>query len=78
MGRRARLRQRGLVGETVGVAETEDGDWIVRFADIDLGLIDRTSKRLRRFAAARPGRREAPLNKPGKLLPMFPVQTCHL
>ena len=26
-----------LKGETVGVAETDSGDWIVRFADIDLG-----------------------------------------
>ena len=47
-----------LAGETVGVAETEDGDWIVRFAAVDLGLIDRTSKKLRRFAAARPCRRK--------------------
>lgn len=48
-----------LAGETVGVAETRDGDWIVRFAAVDLGLIDRTSKKLRRFAAARPCRRTA-------------------
>jgi transposase InsO family protein len=48
-----------LAGETVGVAETDDGDWIVRFAAVDLGLIDRTSKKLRRFAAARPCRRKA-------------------
>jgi putative transposase len=48
-----------LVGEAVGVTETEDGDWIVRFADIDLGLIDRKAKKLRRFAAPRPGRRKA-------------------
>ncbi|MFM9843699.1 MAG: integrase core domain-containing protein [Dongiaceae bacterium] len=47
-----------LAGETVGVAETDDGDWIVRFAAVDLGLIDRTSKKLRRFAAARPCRRK--------------------
>src|SRR5712691_9211133 len=48
-----------LVGEPVGIAETKDGDWIVRFADIDLGLIDRQAKKLRRFAAPRPGRRKA-------------------
>jgi hypothetical protein len=48
-----------LVGEAVGITETEDGDWIVRFADIDLGLIDRKAKKLRRFAAPRPGRRKA-------------------
>jgi len=45
-----------LTGEPVGVAETEDGDWIVRFADYPVGLIDRRSHRLQPFAPARPGR----------------------
>ena len=27
-----------LAGEPVGIAETDSGDWIVRFADIDLGI----------------------------------------
>jgi hypothetical protein len=44
------------IGEPVGVAETEAGDWLVRFADIDLGIIDRRRKKLRRFTAARPPR----------------------
>ena len=48
-----------LVGEPVGVAETPTGDWIVRFADIQLGYIDRSTKKLRHFAPARPGRRKA-------------------
>ncbi len=48
-----------LRGEPVGVAETDGGDWIVRFADVDLGIIDRRSKKLDRFRAARPGRTEA-------------------
>ena len=48
-----------LRGEPVGIAETEGGDWLVRFADIDLGIIDRRSKKLHRFRAARPGRTEA-------------------
>ena len=48
-----------LAGETVGVAETDSGDWIVRFADIDLGIIDRGSKKLHRLRAARPGRAKA-------------------
>ena len=48
-----------LAGEPVGIAETPAGDWIVRFADIDLGLIDRRTHKLRRFAAGRPSRRKA-------------------
>ena len=48
-----------LIGETVGIAETLAGDWIVRFADIPLGYIDRKTSKLRHFAPARPGRRKA-------------------
>jgi transposase InsO family protein len=52
-----------LVEEPVGITETENGDWIVRFTDLDLGLIDRKTKKLRRFAAPRPGRRKAEQNE---------------
>jgi hypothetical protein len=48
-----------LIGEPVGIAETEDGDWIVRFAAIDLGVINRQTRKLRRFATPRPGRGKA-------------------
>ncbi len=48
-----------LAGETVGIAETEAGDWLVRFADLELGLIDRNTKKLRRFVAGRSARHEA-------------------
>ena len=48
-----------LKSEPVGIAETDSGDWIVRFADIDLGIIDRRTKKLHGFRAARPGRAEA-------------------
>ena len=48
-----------LAGETVGIAETDSGHWIVRFLDIDLGIIDHKTKKLHRFRAARPGRTEA-------------------
>jgi len=48
-----------LIGELVGLAETEAGDFCVRFADVDLGLIDRHTKKFRRFTSARPGRCEA-------------------
>ena len=47
-----------LIGEPVGMAETEAGDWLVRFAEIDLGIIDRRTRRFRRFTAAHPPRHQ--------------------
>jgi putative transposase len=64
-----------LVNEPVGVAETEQGDWIVRFADIDLGTIDRKTKKLRRFTARRPGR--VP-EQTKKTVTHVPGPKCHL
>jgi putative transposase len=61
-----------LIGEPVGLAETEAGDWLVRFADIDLGIIDRRTKKLRRFTAARPPRHPqtpGPADGPAQLEP---------
>ena len=55
-----------LIGEPVGVAETETGDWLVRFADLPVGLIDRRTRKLRPFAPARPGRRNAAREQTGK------------
>jgi Fe-S cluster biogenesis protein NfuA len=46
-----------LVGEFVGIAELETGDYVVRFCDLDIGLIDRCG-RFGRFAPPRPGLRE--------------------
>jgi transposase InsO family protein len=66
-----------LVNEPVGIAETEAGDWIVRFADIDLGTIDRSSKKLRRFTAPRPGRRKA-AEQIEKTVTHVPGPKCHL
>jgi hypothetical protein len=40
--------------EVVGIAETERGDWIVRFMHLELGRIDRHT---RRFTPAWHGRR---------------------
>ena len=37
-----------LTGELVGVSETEHGDWLVRFADVELGYIDAPRRRLTR------------------------------
>ena len=48
-----------LIGEPVGLAETADGDFVVRFLNVDLGLLERGSHRMRRCAAPRPGRRAA-------------------
>ena len=44
-----------LIGEAVGVEETQTGDWLVRFFDIPLGIIDRAIPKLRRPAVSRPG-----------------------
>lgn len=45
-----------LVGEPVGIVETDSGNWLVRFADNPIAVIDRQSKTLTPIAAARPGR----------------------
>jgi putative transposase len=55
-----------LVGEPVGIAETESGDWIARFADYPVGMIDRRTRTLRPFAPARPGRRKPTREQTGK------------
>ena len=60
-----------LAGEPVGIAETRDGDWLVRYAQIDLGIIDPRTNRLIRFVPPRSDRKRA--NKPKRLLPMYPV-----
>ncbi len=38
-----------LIGEAVGVDETEDGSWQVRFFDAPIGVIDRKTRKLRRL-----------------------------
>jgi transposase InsO family protein len=48
-----------LAAEPVGVAETDSGEFVVRFAGQDIGLLDRAGTRMRRFASPRPGRGEA-------------------
>jgi putative transposase len=65
-----------LAGEPVGIAETEAGHALVRFCDIELGLIDHRSKQLHRFAAARPGRREA--ERAGNTVSHVPGPQCQL
>jgi hypothetical protein len=46
-----------LVGELVGIAELEGGDQVVRFCDLDIGLIDACG-RFSRFAPPRDRLRE--------------------
>jgi putative transposase len=50
-----------LIGEPVGVVETEGGDWLVRYADIELGYIHPQRRRL----SPRPLRG---VSKPGDLM----------
>jgi putative transposase len=38
-----------LIGEAVGVEETADGSWQVRFFDAPIGVIDRKTRKLRRL-----------------------------
>jgi transposase InsO family protein len=63
-----------LVGEVVGIAELETGDHVVRFCDLDIGLIDRCG-RFSRFAPPREGlRKPAEPAAPLKLSTIIPVQ----
>ena len=48
-----------LAGEPVGLREIGNGHWLVRFADIELGLIDNRTKKFRRFAPGRPPKGKA-------------------
>ncbi len=48
-----------LAGEAVAVEETEDGQWLVRFYDTAIGLIDTHKKKLRRLAVPADGDGEA-------------------
>ena len=59
VGRGLGVHRGAPAGEPVGIAETESGHWIVRFADIDLGIIDHKTKKLHRLGAARPDRPKA-------------------
>jgi transposase InsO family protein len=62
-----------LCGETIGLAEREDGSHIVRFYDLDLGILDRSGC-FRRFAPRRYKLREPPEDPPQqKLSGIIPV-----
>ena len=44
-----------VIGEPVGLAQTETGDWIVSFHRYPLGQISRKTGKLKPFTAIRPG-----------------------
>ena len=48
-----------IIGETVGLSQRPDGHWLIRFAEVALGLIDCNTGRLSRFGAGRPPRTKA-------------------
>ena len=62
-----------LVGELVGIAELETGDQVVRFCDLDIGLIDARG-RFSRFAPPRNGLREPAEPNTVNLSGIIPVQ----
>jgi putative transposase len=41
-----------LIGEAIGIVETEDGHWQVRFFDVPIGIIDKQTRKLRGTASA--------------------------
>lgn len=59
-----------LIGEPVGISETESGDWLVRYATIDLGYIDLARRRLR--LTPRRGQRPVDLMDSAGALPTTP------
>ncbi len=63
-----------LAGEPIGLAALEGGDWAVWFADIALGVVERTSNNFRCLAAARPGRRKA--EQTGETVNHVPGPNC--
>jgi len=58
-----------LTGELVGIAELETGDHVVRFCDLNIGLIDRRA-RFRRFAPPRERLREPAAPKVSGIIPV--------
>jgi transposase InsO family protein len=64
-----------LIGELIGIAELETGDYVVRFCHRDIGLLNR-HRQFRRFAPPRDGFRDPPkLAENPKLSTIIPVQS---
>jgi transposase InsO family protein len=48
-----------IAGQTVGIARRTDGHWLVRYADVPLGVIDQHTGKLARLGPGRPPRTQA-------------------
>ena len=48
-----------IAGQTVGIARRSDGHWLVRYADVPIGLIDQYTGKLARLGPGRPPRTQA-------------------
>jgi putative transposase len=55
-----------LLNEDVGIARQDDGEWMIRYRDFDLAVLDQLTGQIQALRPARAGRR-------AKLLPMLPV-----
>ena len=63
-----------LAGKTVCVEETDDGEWLVRFYAMPLGIIDTKTNRLRRLRALlRARKRRKKAHNHENVLPIIPV-----
>jgi transposase InsO family protein len=48
-----------IIGQTVGISRRSDGHWLVRYADVPIGLIDQSTAMLARLGPGRPPRTQA-------------------
>ena len=53
-----------LAGEPVGIVEIAEDHWLLRFAGLDLGIIDPRTRKFQRFGPRRPPRPKAHKTKP--------------
>ena len=72
MARRAVFLTETLVGEIVGIREVADGSWVVRFATLDIGVLEHKTMKLRHFDR-RPGGDDGQRRTQPNLLPTIPV-----
>ena len=49
-----------IVGQTVGIKQRSDGHWLVRYANVSVGIIDQHTGKLARLGPGRPPRAQAP------------------